>query len=137
MIFGLMWIFYPAWLVAVAPETKWSIRGKDKENDKPSSTEEKVILSLVIPAYNEEERIPIMLQSAHDFLQSIKGIVVLDKLNQCLRDSDKRRLSVEWIVVDDGSIDKTCEVVTTVMNSLQSQEYLWKIVSLRKNSGKG
>ena len=96
---------------------------------------------LVIPAYNEEERIPIMLQSAHEFLQSTQGSEVLDNLNQCLQhnedDDNKRTISVEWIVVDDGSVDKTCEVVAKVMKSIQSKNYLWKIVSLEKNSGKG
>mmetsp|Transcript_45970 Transcript_45970/g.111359 ORF Transcript_45970/g.111359 Transcript_45970/m.111359 type:complete len:355 (-) Transcript_45970:591-1655(-) len=144
MILGLTWVFYPAWLVAMASETKWTIR---KDSEGKSTNEKKVVLSLVIPAYNEEERISIMLQSAHDFLQSTPGSEVLSKLNQCLQhhddnddndnDNDKRTISVEWIVVDDGSADKTCEVVTKVMQSIHSKNYLWKIVSLEKNSGKG
>ena len=74
LILGLMWVFYPAWLVAVAPEIRWTIRIQDSKSDTPPPTEEKVLLSLVIPAYNEEERIAIMLKSAHNFLQSnVKG----------------------------------------------------------------
>ncbi|CAJ1967168.1 unnamed protein product [Cylindrotheca closterium] len=148
MVLGLAWVFYPAWLVAMAPETKWTIlrNNEDDSNEAKSATtaEHKIVLSLVIPAYNEEERIPIMLQSAHDFLQSTQGIEVLDKLNQVGlkhnhgdQENDKRTISVEWIVVDDGSVDKTCEVVTKVMKSIQSKNYLWKIVSLEKNCGKG
>lgn len=140
MVFGMVWVFYPAWLVAMASETKWTMRTGSESSNETNETK-KIVLSLVIPAYNEEERVPIMLQSAHAFLQSTQGSEVLDKLNQCLQhieDGDSEgTLSVEWIVVDDGSVDKTCEVVAKVMKSIQSKNYLWKIVSLEKNSGKG
>ena len=52
--------------------------------DDPSSVD----LSVIIPAYNEEDRLPAMLDECLDYL-------------------DGRKTSYEVIIVDDGSKDKT------------------------------
>ncbi len=71
-------------------------------------------LSIIVPAYNEAERIP-----------------------QTLLDMDRRlehaEYSYEIIVVNDGSTDGTAEVVTRMMKALRHL----KLIDRRENLGKG
>lgn len=71
-------------------------------------------LSVVIPAYNEEHRIPATLQSVHDFL------------------SQSGR-SFELIIVDDGSLDGTAQVV----ESFAENHPHTRLISYQPNRGKG
>jgi len=71
-------------------------------------------LSVIIPAYNEESRLP----------QTIKEI------NEYLR---KQNYSYEILVVDDGSKDKTREAV----ESLGSEIRNLRVIGYKKNKGKG
>ncbi len=71
-------------------------------------------LSVVIPAYNEEGRLPGTLAAIHAFLIG-------------------QRYDAELIVVDDGSRDRTREVVA----DLQSRLPLVRLLSHSKNTGKG
>ncbi len=69
--------------------------------------------SIVIPAYNEEKRITPFLLSLLDFSRKMKEI--------------------EVIIVNDGSTDKTLEIIQT----LTKENKLIKIVSYKQNQGKG
>ncbi|MCC6933936.1 MAG: glycosyltransferase family 2 protein [Deltaproteobacteria bacterium] len=71
-------------------------------------------LSIVIPAYNEEQRIGLTLDQTIEYFA-------------------KKQISYEIIVVDDGSKDKTKIVVDTYCKKLP----LVKLLALEKNSGKG
>ena len=71
-------------------------------------------LSIIIPSYNEELRLPATLQQIADYLRSSKR-------------------NVEVIVVDDGSKDKT----TAVAESLRSEIPSLRVVSNGQNRGKG
>ena len=73
-----------------------------------------VDLSIVVPAYNEEQRIPPTLEKLHAFLQT-------------------QPLRYEIVVVDDGSKDKTCDVVTSMMASIPGL----RLVRQTPNRGKG
>lgn len=68
-------------------------------------------LSIVIPAYNEEERLP----------QSIGKIIAF---------FEKRNENIEIIVVDDGSSDQTFEIISKTYPTV-------KIHRLETNQGKG
>ncbi|RMH06546.1 MAG: glycosyltransferase [Aquificota bacterium] len=70
------------------------------------------MLSVVIPAYNEEENIPILYQKLKK---------VLDSLGR----------EYEVIFVDDGSTDRTWEVLKT----LASQDKRVKLIRFRRNYG--
>lgn len=71
-------------------------------------------LSIVIPAYNEESRLPKTLASVFAYLQSLPD-------------------RAEVIVVDDGSTDRTPEIV----NSLRKEHAELRLVSNGTNRGKG
>ncbi len=69
----------------------WTFRIQDDKRELGSDTFS-LMLSVIVPAYNEEKRIPDTLHSISTFLEQ-KGI------------------SYEVIVVDDGSSDNTVQIV--------------------------
>jgi dolichyl-phosphate beta-glucosyltransferase len=71
-------------------------------------------LSVIIPAYNEEKRLPKTLKEIDDYLK-------------------RQNYSYEIIVVSDGSTDRTCEVA----ESLKSEINNLKIICEKINRGKG
>lgn len=71
-------------------------------------------LSIIIPAYNEEKRLPKTLQSTFDYLA-------------------KKKLNYEIIVVDDGSQDQTPRVVKHLAISFENL----RLISYPQNQGKG
>lgn len=71
-------------------------------------------LSIVIPAYNEEDRIKNTLLAIHDYLHECK-------------------LNAEIIVVDDGSTDKTAEIVRTKQAKIKNIS----LIQYEPNRGKG
>lgn len=71
-------------------------------------------LSIVIPAYNEEARLPVFLDHVLDFCKSFDG-------------------SAEVLVVNDGSSDNTSEVV----KSRESADHNLRLIEQPKNMGKG
>lgn len=70
--------------------------------------------SIIVPAYNEENRIAPTLIKIKDFLT-------------------KNQINAEIIVVDDGSKDNTVKIVEAIKNSIKDIS----LISLAKNSGKG
>jgi dolichyl-phosphate beta-glucosyltransferase len=88
----------------------------------PSYKEKAVVhLSVIVPAYNEQERIPIMLEETLEFL---KG-----------REKKNPELSWEIVVIDDGSRDKTCDIVQQFSKRETTERV--RVVKLEKNLGKG
>jgi len=73
-----------------------------------------IYLSVIIPAYNEEKRLPRTLREINDYLS-------------------RQNFDYEIIVVSDGSTDRTCEVV----ESLKSEIKNLKIICEKINRGKG
>jgi len=71
-------------------------------------------LSVIIPAYNEEKRLPKTLQSIYEYLR-------------------QQGYEYEIIVVSDGSKDKTAQVV----EELKLQITNLKLIDRKKNRGKG
>ena len=78
-----------------------------------------VYVSLVVPAYNEEKRIPKMLDETIEYLNK--------------RQSADQKFTYEIIVVDDGSKDKTAEVV--IEYSKKNENVF--LLKQPKNMGKG
>lgn len=71
-------------------------------------------LSIVIPAYNEQWRIPTTLIDIIDYI-------------------DENKINAEVIVVDDGSSDATCEVV----RKFERIRPCVRLLRIPKNNGKG
>ncbi|GAH96414.1 unnamed protein product [marine sediment metagenome] len=74
---------------------------------------QKIHLSVIIPAYNEEKRLPKTLREINDYLK-------------------KQSYLSEIIVVNDGSTDRTSEVVKELQKIIPNL----KLINI-ENSGKG
>jgi len=87
-------------------------------------------LSVIIPAYNEENRLPQTLREINDYLK-------------------KQNYESEIIVVSDGSTDRTCEVVRDLMAEINPSTELrvnaepsrsiknLRLIEFKENQGKG
>ncbi|KAI8589274.1 glycosyltransferase family 2 protein [Geranomyces variabilis] len=103
----------------------FSSRLSDGQADKPVS------LSVIVPAYNETQRLPAMLSEALGYLDA--------------RRKKNSRFTYEVIVVDDGSKDATSDTATKVArrhaeedgerNNWAAREV--RVLTLEKNRGKG
>lgn len=80
------------------------------------STDSKQLLSIIVPSFNEEESIPLFyaeVQKTREFF-------------------DAKNVDLEFIFVDDGSRDKTAEVVRT----LRENDERVHLISFSRNFGK-
>ena len=80
-----------------------------------------VTLSLIVPAYNEQTRLPIMLDETLGYLEG--------------RMRRESKFSYEIIVVDDGSRDRTVQVALDYVRRYGSDKI--RLLKLHKNHGKG
>ncbi|XP_060601019.1 dolichyl-phosphate beta-glucosyltransferase-like [Ruditapes philippinarum] len=78
-------------------------------------------LSVIVPAYFEEERLPTMMDEALDFLEA--------------RQKKNRSFSYEIVVVNDGSTDKTTETALKYSKTYGTEKV--RVLTLEKNRGKG
>eukprot|EP00118_Oscarella_pearsei_P017423 m.172681 g.172681 ORF g.172681 m.172681 type:complete len:259 (+) comp39084_c1_seq2:80-856(+) len=85
--------------------------------DDPSS----VSLSLIVPSYNEEKRLPTMLEEALEYLEE--------------RKKEDSQFSYEIIVVDDGSKDGTSRVALEYTKKYGHDKV--RVLTFEKNRGKG
>ncbi|KAF9362809.1 dolichyl-phosphate beta-glucosyltransferase [Mortierella sp. NVP85] len=78
-------------------------------------------LSVVVPAYNESERLPIMMKETLEFLNA--------------RSQKDPSFTFEILIVDDGSQDSTVHVALE-MAQLEANKDI-RVLSFEKNRGKG
>ncbi|CAB9497267.1 Dolichyl-phosphate beta-glucosyltransferase [Seminavis robusta] len=144
---GGTFLFYPAILAlyhkAIDHTTTTLQQPDDRQNPQENTN---VLLSLVIPAYNEQDRITVMLDECYEYFgkqPKCKAIQTLLQAYQQQHHGGKKKsppsILVEWIVVNDGSNDNTCQVVQGYVDKLEDdqQPFLWKLVTLPVNEGKG
>ncbi|KAM7111589.1 dolichyl-phosphate beta-glucosyltransferase [Molossus nigricans] len=78
-------------------------------------------LSVVVPSYNEEKRLPVMMDEALGYLEE--------------RQKQDPTFTYELIVVDDGSEDQTSKVAFKYCQKYGSDKI--RVITLVKNRGKG
>ena len=86
-----------------------------------------VYLSVIVPAFNEEQRLPKMLDEAIEYLEKR----CTDKSNRL----QEVAFTYEIIVVDDGSDDKTSDVVLQYVSTYGIEKI--RLLKLNANRGKG
>eukprot|EP00112_Aurelia_sp_Birch-Aquarium-sp1_P017879 Seg419.5 transcript_id=Seg419.5/GoldUCD/mRNA.D3Y31 product="Dolichyl-phosphate beta-glucosyltransferase" protein_id=Seg419.5/GoldUCD/D3Y31 len=83
--------------------------------------ESSVTLSVVVPAYNEESRLPIMLDETFEYLEG--------------RQKELPSFSYEVLIVDDGSKDQTTKIALDYAKRYGSSKM--RVLTFKKNRGKG
>ena len=124
-------------------------------SSKPPKIEKaEVFMSLVVPAFNEEERLGIMLTEAVEYLE--QAYVYKDKAKTQANGSLKKRTGREqasngeaspghtlqrgWeiLVISDGSTDRTVDTALSFAKSVQGAAASnIRVVQLHENRGKG
>lgn len=88
----------------------------------------------MIPAFNEEKRLPTMLDAATASLKNQRSKAIELAQEKTGITSTSR---FEWIVVSDGSTDGTEAVFKQYVKDNKEKGDVWKLVSLQSNAGKG
>ena len=132
-------------------------RKKVQEGSKNADTEfeieeAEVFMSLVVPAFNEEERLGIMLKEATEYLQKEYGDLTPRSLpngnrtkrrdashfNGYVSSNKTKRHGWEVLVVSDGSTDKTVDTALAFAKGLRGDLTSGiRVIHLHENRGKG
>lgn len=89
--------------------------------DKNSDSSGEILLSIVIPCYNEVSRLKVMLDEAVEFIST----------DNLLKDK------VEFLIIDDGSKDDTFNYALNLAYEYKLKPGIFRAVKLAENRGKG
>ena len=127
---------------------------RDRPENGTEVEDPEVFMSLVVPAFNEEERLGVMLTEATEFLQREYGGQIPNiqaNGNRAKRRGGKQETSNghvwqkptsyqgwEVLVVSDGSTDKTIDTALEFARNLGGNAgSCIRVIQLQKNRGKG
>lgn len=151
----------PCWQDAIRVRRKEAQDISDFSNSDFEIEDPEVLISIVVPAFNEENRLGVMLRETVDYLQQESGsaspainsngalngkrnggkIFPTDR-SQRVNSKNKATFSEptgwEILVVSDGSTDMTTKTALDFARDLHSEvSSSIRVVTLRKNRGKG
>ncbi|KAB8349800.1 hypothetical protein FH972_023813 [Carpinus fangiana] len=131
----------PCWQNKYIHRRRLSLRN-DPSKDKKDVEAADVFVSLVVPAYNEEKRIGVMLEEATEFLEREYGSTKSSEAQAQENGTRQRRperttneRGWEILVVSDGSTDKTADVALDYARRFPGGRV--RVVNLVTNRGKG
>ncbi len=124
---------------------------QDQINKCDPDIKEDYLLSLVIPAYNEEERLPPMLHSTISYLQLAKNRTEIQMLcTEILEKQKKGNLQIpenkdetncspfQIVIANDGSTDGTVKAVHQfIRDQGHDNQIPIQVLTLKQNEGKG
>jgi dolichyl-phosphate beta-glucosyltransferase len=138
---GLIYLFYPVIFASQHSHDNDNLAVELVSNGghPAHDNSQQPVLSVIIPAYNEQERLPVMLQASYDYLSQSKcpSLEKLSSKQQGGGDAGSKLLLVEWLVVSDGSTDDTHGAYRTFCKGQTAPNMIWKYVELPVNTGKG
>jgi dolichyl-phosphate beta-glucosyltransferase len=134
----IRFIFSPAFHCARHHPDEWLLLHSEETNQQRQDTLDKYLLTIVIPAYNESQRLNIMLKDTMDFLQRNANTLCQEFLQYNVHTSFHTKTPFCIVIVNDGSNDDTVSCAKEFLES--SNEYSkisHDILSLPHNRGKG
>lgn len=150
MVALVRYLFYPAWIVAKEPivyEEQELLVLPATPKKRPHSCSP--TLSIVIPAYNEESRLLSMMETTVQFLQkeqeTIGSSLMGSRYYGKETNTDKCHCYFEFVIVDDGSTDRTCSIIQEqILPKLRNSgtttnqtNFSLKLLQFQTNRGKG
>ncbi|KIW02449.1 hypothetical protein, variant [Verruconis gallopava] len=132
--------WHETWQARKLIEEKMVLLGRKKKEDEIPIMDAEVFMSVVVPAYNEQERINYMLEEAVAFLQRAYGVHKTKQqppMNEHDNAASPQLPGWEILIVSDGSTDKTIETALAFAHKHRLPEGALRIIALEENRGKG